>query len=86
MRWRGHLEALGEITTDLVTIVDDGPAIGAWFGWASEQALDRALRQWVEDEMTVMDAAGAPWRGPPDVGPDPSGWLEADGEGEMVSA
>ena len=86
MRWRGHLEALGEVTTDLVTIADDGPAIGAWFGWASEQALDRALRQWIEDEMAVMDAAGAPWRGPPDTGPDPSGWLEADGEGEMVAA
>jgi hypothetical protein len=56
MRWRLELEELGEATSGLVTIGEDGPAIGAWFGWQSVEALDRAIQRWLEEEMAAYDA------------------------------
>ena len=84
VRWRLHLEALGEVTTDLVTIGEDGPAIGAWFGWRSVEALDRAIMAWMEDEMAALDARerAGPIAG--DLGPDPLLSFEADEDGALL--
>lgn len=47
VRWRSHLEVLGEATSGQVTIGEAGPVIGWWFGWRSPEALDRAVQQWL---------------------------------------
>ncbi|MFY7695240.1 MAG: hypothetical protein ACOVQK_02745, partial [Cyanobium sp.] len=48
VRWRHQLADLGEARIGEVQIGEDGPVVGCWFGWASEAALDRALRAWIE--------------------------------------
>jgi hypothetical protein len=84
VRWRSHLEALGEVTSGQVTIGERGPVIGWWFGWRSPDALDRAIRQWMEDEMAVLDHRERWGPGQGDIGPDPGLWLQPDGDsGEL---
>jgi len=75
VRWRHELEHLGEASTGEVQIGEDGPVVGCWFGWASEAALDRAIRAWIEHEMTQIDSA----TGPPDLGEGGQGWVDSDG-------
>jgi hypothetical protein len=74
---------LREITTGQVTIGEEGPCIGHWFGWQSVEALDRAIRQWIEDDQAVIDNRE---RWGPDqgaIGPDPLLWLDPDEEGAL---
>jgi hypothetical protein len=75
VRWRRELEDLGEVRTGdcQIPFIDPlcpdekkGPVIGCWFVWRSEAALDRAIRAWIEAELSLMD----------DV---PEGWADADG-------
>lgn len=80
VRWRSHLEALGEATTGPVRIGEEGPTIGWWFGWQSEEALDRAIRQWMEDEMKTIDAREGAGPEEPPWGPDPMQWWGADAD------
>jgi hypothetical protein len=83
VRWRSHLEVLGEITAGAVSIGEEGPQIGWWFGWRSADALDRAIEQWVEDEMAVLDhrERAGPHKG--DIGPDPGLWMSTSSDGEI---
>jgi hypothetical protein len=85
VRWRSHLEALGEVTAGQVTIGEDGPALGWWFGWRSLEALERAIAQWIEEELACIDhrARAGPDQG--DIGPDPGLWREADEEGVLIA-
>jgi hypothetical protein len=75
VRWRHELDHLGEATTGEVQIGADGPVVGCWFGWASEAALDRAIRAWVEHELAQIDRA----TGPPDPGEVGEAWADSDG-------
>jgi len=85
VRWRGELAHLGEVKTGDIRIGDDlrqdpketdrRPIIGCWFAWRSEAALDRAIRAWIEEELTLFDRA----TGPPDPHGEPAGWSDADG-------
>jgi hypothetical protein len=83
VRWRSHLEVLGECSAGQVTIGEEGPCIGWWFGWQSVDALDRAIRQWLEDDLAVFDHRE---RAGPDqgaIGPDPQLWFDPDDDGEL---
>jgi hypothetical protein len=85
VRWRGELAHLGEAKTGDIRIGDDlrqdqketdkRPIIGCWFAWRSEAALDRAIRAWIEEELTLMDRATAP----PDPHGGADGWVDEDG-------
>ena len=83
VRWRSHLEALGECSAGQVTIGEEGPCIGWWFGWQSIEALDRAIRQWLEDDLAVFDHRERAGPGQGAIGPDPQLWLEPDDDGEL---
>jgi hypothetical protein len=83
VRWRSHLEALGECTTGQVTISEEGPCIGWWFGWQSVEALDRAIRQWLEDDLAVFDHRERAGPGQGAIGPDPQLWLDPDDDGVL---
>lgn len=74
MRWRQELQDLGECTTGLIQLPDGGPIIGAWFGWSSEAALDRAITAWIEAEMAHGDRCHSP----------PGGGAETDPDGVIV--
>jgi hypothetical protein len=85
VRWRGELAHLGEVKAGDIRIGDDlredqketdkRPIIGSWFAWRSEAALDRAIRAWIEEELSLLDRA----TGPPDPHGGPDGWVDADG-------
>lgn len=72
VRWRNELQCLGECLTGPVQLGEGGPVVGAWFGWASTEALDRAIDGWIAAEFGRLDAAGLgiPWKEAPP--PDPS--------------
>lgn len=63
-RWRHELALLGECSTGPICIGEDGPTVGQWFGWSSEEALDRAIEGWIGDELRTIDASdgGLDWR------------------------
>ena len=83
VRWRADIEVLGEVTSGQVTIGEEGPCIGWWFGWQSEEALDRAIRQWMEDEMSTIDAREGAGPEDPPWGPDPLQWWQPDEHGTI---
>jgi len=74
LRWRQELQELGECTTGLIQLPNGGPVIGAWFGWASEEALDRAIAGWIASDLEHGDRC----HGPPD------GTAEVDADGVIL--
>lgn len=55
-RWWQELQDLGDLKRcELIQIGDDGAAVGRWFLWASEDALDRAIEQWIGEELARLD-------------------------------
>lgn len=75
IRWRHELVELGEVSTGDLRIGEDGALVGAWFGWRNEEALDRAIRTWIESEMLLIDRS----TGPP-------GWALVAEEWEEIAA
>lgn len=55
-RWADALQDLGEAHSELIQIGEDGPVVGRWFAFTSEEALDRAIAAWLEDVLGLVDA------------------------------
>lgn len=58
--WLELVEAGDVVSTDLVQIGEDGPIIGRWFQWASEEALDTAIEAWIGEELARLDSLAGP--------------------------
>jgi hypothetical protein len=54
-RWARELIDLGAVRSELIQIGEDGPIVGRWFNWASEEELDRAIEAWIAEEVALMD-------------------------------
>jgi hypothetical protein len=54
-RWAAELVELGQCTSELIQIGEDGPIVGRWFSWASPEALDRAIEAWMGEELARLD-------------------------------